>query len=58
MRALWPWQDDDRHLLTPGDNIGTVALMFVIGVAVLGLGLLIGHRVQQPRRPIGVHARR
>jgi putative membrane protein len=58
MRALWPWQDDDRHLLAPGDNIGTVVLMSVIGVVAVGLTLLIGHRVQRPRRPVGVHARR
>ena len=58
MRALWPWQDDDRHLLAPGDNVGTVVLMVVIGLVAVGLTLLIGRHVQRPRRPVGAHARR
>ncbi|HEX6335658.1 MAG TPA: DUF368 domain-containing protein [Jiangellaceae bacterium] len=58
MRALWPWQDDDRRLLAPGDNIASVALMFVIGLATVGLALLIGYRSQRARRPVGAHARR
>jgi putative membrane protein len=58
MRALWPWQDDDRQLLAPGDNVGSVLLLFVLGAAAVGLTLLIGRRAQRPRRSAGVHARR
>lgn len=58
MRALWPWQDDDRHLLAPGDKVETVAVMVMIGVVAVGLTLLIGRRVQRPRRRVGAHARR
>jgi putative membrane protein len=55
MRALWPWQDDDRGLLAPGDNVGTVTLFFVVGVALVATVLLIGYQVSRPR---GAHARR
>lgn len=58
MRALWPWQDDDRQLLAPGENVGTVALFFLAGVLAVGTALLIGYRVQRPRHPVGAHARR
>ena len=58
MRALWPWQDDERHLLAPGDNVDTVALFFLIGVSAVGVTLLIGYHAQRPRRVAGVHARR
>ena len=58
MRALWPWQDSERHLLAPGDNVGTVAMFFLIGVSAVGVTLLIGYRAQRTRRPVGVHARR
>lgn len=37
LRALWPWQDDDRGLLAPGDDLsaalGLAALGFVIVLA-------------------------
>jgi putative membrane protein len=58
MRALWPWQDDDRRLLAPGDNMGSVTLLFLLGAAAVGLTLLIGRLAQRPRRTVGVHARR
>lgn len=58
-RALWPWQDADRHLLAPGDNLGSVTLLFVLGVAAVAGALLLAHRAQSPRRPqlSGRHAR-
>lgn len=53
-RALWPWQEDDRTLLAPGDNLGTVALLFAVGVtAVLAVLVLLG----RTRRTTGAHAR-
>ncbi len=37
LRALWPWQTESRGLLAPGDDVGVV-----VGLAVLGLGLVGG----------------
>jgi putative membrane protein len=58
MRALWPWQDEDRALHAPGDNVATVALLFVLGVLAVGATLYVGYRARRPRRPVGAHARR
>ncbi len=58
-RALWPWQDADRHLLAPGDNVGTVSLLFLLGVAAIAVTLLLARRAGSPRRTAvsGRHAR-
>ncbi len=56
MRALWPWQDDDRGLRAPGDNLATVALLFALGVLAVGTTLYLGYRAQH--RSAGAHARR
>jgi putative membrane protein len=41
MRALWPWQSEDRGLLAPGDDLPLALAMFVLGGAiVLGLATL------------------
>jgi putative membrane protein len=58
MRALWPWQDDDRTLLGPGDNLGSAVGLFVLGSAVVLSVLLIGHVASAARTPRGTHARR
>jgi putative membrane protein len=43
LRALWPWQEDDRTLLAPGDQVGLAAAAFVLGAAVV-LGLVVAER--------------
>ncbi|WP_158370293.1 DUF368 domain-containing protein [Cellulosimicrobium cellulans] len=43
LRALWPWQEDDRTLLAPGDQAGLAAAMFVLGAAAV-LGLIAAER--------------
>ena len=58
MRALWPWQDDDRGLLAPGDNVGQVALLTLLGVIAVLSVLLIARRAQRPRQRRGAHVRR
>ena len=40
LRALWPWQDDDRGLLGPSGAVGTVAAFALLGVVLVG-GLLL-----------------
>jgi putative membrane protein len=38
LRALWPWQDEERTMLPPGDDVGAVLLLVVAGaLAVLAL---------------------
>jgi putative membrane protein len=39
LRALWPWQGDDRSLLAPSDNIASVLALALVGVAIV-VGLL------------------
>jgi len=43
LRALWPWQEDDRTLLAPGDQAGLAAVAFALGAAVV-LGLVAAER--------------
>jgi putative membrane protein len=41
IRALWPWQEEDRTLLTPGSDVPLSLGLFLLGAAlVLGLGWL------------------
>ena len=35
LRALWPWQDDDRSLLAPDDSALTAILFVAAGVAIV-----------------------
>lgn len=43
LRALWPWQTDDRTLLAPGDDIVPVLGLALAGAAVI-LGLIWAER--------------
>jgi putative membrane protein len=44
LRALWPWQDDDRALLSPSDEVGPVIGLFLLGLAIVGALLLFEAR--------------
>ncbi len=35
LRALWPWQSDERDLHAPGDDVLTIGALFLLGVAVV-----------------------
>jgi len=56
MRALWPWQDDDRSLLAPADHVGGVVLLFVLGATAVLVTLALATRSSSPKP--GAHARR
>jgi putative membrane protein len=58
MRALWPWQDDDRVLQAPGDNLGSALGLFLLGAGVVLTVLVIAHRATAADRRRGSHARR
>ena len=44
LRALWPWQGEDRQLLAPSDQVGLALLMFAVGVVVVAVLILIERR--------------
>ena len=43
LRALWPWQTEDRDLLAPSEDLGMVLLLFGVGILIV-VGLLIAER--------------
>lgn len=45
LRALWPWQDDDRGLLPPGESLGAVVGLFVVGAAVVLALIVVEDRI-------------
>ncbi|MGW9245453.1 MULTISPECIES: DUF368 domain-containing protein [unclassified Streptomyces] len=46
LRALWPWQDDDRGLLAPSGSVGLSIALFALGAAVVVAVLVVEHRAQ------------
>ncbi|GGC04737.1 DUF368 domain-containing protein [Cellulomonas carbonis] len=55
LRALWPWQDDERGLLAPGDDVGLVVALVVAGAAVVGALLVLEARAERAAAPVGRH---
>ncbi|MEU9676062.1 DUF368 domain-containing protein [Streptomyces parvus] len=47
LRALWPWQDDDRGLLAPSGSVGLSLALFALGAAVVIGVLVVEHRAQR-----------
>ena len=45
LRALWPWQTDDRDLLAPTQDVGSAAVAILIGMAVVGVLLVVERRL-------------
>jgi putative membrane protein len=44
LRALWPWQDEERTLLGPGGDVGPVLGFVALGLAVVGALLVVEAR--------------
>lgn len=44
LRALWPWQEEDRTLLAPGDDIGTAVGLATLGFVVVLMFVLFERR--------------
>ncbi|MER7699950.1 MULTISPECIES: DUF368 domain-containing protein [unclassified Streptomyces] len=64
LRALWPWQDDDRGLLAPSGSVGLTCALIALGAAVVIAVLVVEHRArgEEPKEPAaapkrGRHAR-
>lgn len=45
LRALWPWQDDDRGLLAPSSDMLSVVLLALAGVAIVAVLLWVERRL-------------
>ena len=45
LRALWPWQTDDRELLAPTQAVGLAVVAILIGMAVVAVLLLVERRL-------------
>ncbi|MQA26114.1 MAG: DUF368 domain-containing protein [Micromonosporaceae bacterium] len=43
LRALWPWQTEERALLSPDENVASTATLFVIGAGIV-IGLMLVER--------------
>jgi putative membrane protein len=56
LRALWPWQADDRGLLAPDDRVWAAAALVLLGAAVV-LAVVWTERLLQARRNPARHAR-
>ncbi|MEU7564456.1 DUF368 domain-containing protein [Streptomyces fradiae] len=61
LRALWPWQDDDRALLAPSGAVGVTAALAAVGALVVVVVLVVEIRAQKrhanPPAGRGRHAR-
>ena len=55
LRALWPWQDDDRGLRAPEGDVGPVLALALLGAAVVGVLLLV--QARSMRASLGEAAR-
>ena len=45
LRALWPWQTDDRDLLAPTQAVGSAVVAILIGMAVVAVLLVVERRL-------------
>jgi putative membrane protein len=46
LRALWPWQTEDRELLAPSGDVGQVVLLFLAGAAAVLLLLWLERKLR------------
>ncbi|WP_199185691.1 DUF368 domain-containing protein [Streptomyces carminius] len=56
LRALWPWQDEDRALLAPGEHIGAAAGLCALGFVVVAGFAVAEHRVASRRATADLRA--
>ena len=46
LRALWPWQTEDRGLLAPTGDVGRILLLFLLGMAIVLVLLALEKRLR------------
>ena len=44
LRALWPWQGDNRELLAPSTQVGLAVALFLAGIAVVTVLIVVERR--------------
>lgn len=44
LRALWPWQGDNRELLAPSTQVGLAVALFLAGIAVVAVLIVVERR--------------
>lgn len=49
LRALWPWQSEERALLAPSGDVASVVALTAAGAAVVLLVIVAEHRVSRSR---------
>lgn len=47
LRALWPWQTDDRQVLAPSGDVGTVVLLALAGASAIVVLLVVEARLSR-----------
>ncbi|KID28833.1 putative membrane protein [Prauserella sp. Am3] len=45
LRALWPWQNDDRDLLAPSEDLALAIILGIVGFAVVAAVLVVEARM-------------
>ncbi|OLT40714.1 DUF368 domain-containing protein [Saccharomonospora sp. CUA-673] len=51
LRALWPWQTEDRDLLAPGESLGMALTLGLVGFGVVAAVLVIEARMTRKQEP-------
>lgn len=49
LRALWPWQDDDRNLYAPGDGIPQTFGLLLLGFLIVLVVIIVEHRTRRAK---------
>ncbi|MCK1798316.1 DUF368 domain-containing protein [Streptomyces sp. XM4193] len=49
MRALWPWQDDDRNMYAPGDGAPATFTLMAFGFALVVTVIVAERRIRQAK---------
>ncbi|MCH0540703.1 DUF368 domain-containing protein [Streptomyces sp. MUM 203J] len=58
LRALWPWQDEERTLLAPSGEVGLTFALAAVGALVVVAVLVVEHRAKARREADAPTARR
>ncbi|MDK1472299.1 DUF368 domain-containing protein [Streptomyces sp. 549] len=51
VRALWPWQDEDRNLFAPGDAAPLTFALMALGFAIVAVVIVVEHRMKRSAEP-------
>ncbi|MQA87899.1 MAG: DUF368 domain-containing protein [Streptosporangiales bacterium] len=49
LRALWPWQGEDRNLLPPSGDVALIAVLAALGAALVVTLIVVEHRLHRRR---------